>query len=253
MKCNSNCGCMPPYNNTNSNNDFNGSFNGNGSFPYPNCRPASIAAYTATNTTTTPAATTDAPANLTLNTIVFSSSSISAKSGSSKIFITQPGLYQASYFIVGENTGSDAATFTAFFSENSSTLASQTSSSVDASGFAILSASDFFYVSCDDLPATLSLAVTTTSSDFIFNYYVTINKICPENVNPELTAPGFIYGFPCCGNPFIGCENYAVPYNTMNNNACFNNQWGSENTLRCNRHNNGCNGCRCRCNNGCNC
>lgn len=290
MKCN----CNQNYNgNSLYNNESNDAFNGNGGFSYRNCccRPASFVAYTTDNTEPTPETTKDCPANLTLNTIAFSSGAISAKAGSSKIFITQPGLYQVSYVIIAKKKapkdgGSPApreseptpepshtpkrpeppkkCIFTSFIAENCTQLACKTSTEDSCKdGTTILSAVDMFSVSCKDLPTTLSLAVTTSCSTFIFNYYVTINKICPENVNTDLATPGYIYGLPCCAGSFMGYENYAVPYNngangnynTGNNNCRGNNQWNCGNNRRSNGGcSNGCNnGCNYRCHNSCNC
>lgn len=263
MKCN----CNQNYNNGYSNNNR-----------YSNCccRPASFVAYTTDNTTPTPVTPKDCPTNLILDKIAFSSGAICAKDGSSKIFITQPGFYQVSYLIVGKKKahkgGSPAqkcpestppkypdppkkCVFTSFIAENCTQLACKTSEADPCDdGPTILSAVDTFYVSCNDLPTTLSLAVTTSCPDIIFNYSVTVNKFCPENVNAAFATPGYLYGFPYCdGAPFVGCENCS----NYSDNCRYNRRGDRDNdecNCRCNgRGNSGCSGrCNSRCNGECN-
>ena len=149
------------------------------------------------------------PICLPLNTIITCSNSVKTCAGNSEIFITQPGIYQINYFIVGkrrmkhyltdcitgtsdstntsittdiDSSGSPGgyATFTFSIFKNDKKLVREKSEPVAPNGCDTISNSKTFSVSCNDLPTILSLTIKTESA-FTFDYFITIQKITSQN------------------------------------------------------------------------
>lgn len=173
--------------------------------------------FAATNTTAA-TVTGTAATPLAFNTILYSyGSAIRAASGGSRIYITQPGLYQVSYFIDAANTGAAGASVgstTAYLLRNTTQFAATSTSTALAAGDNdILSATEIFYVSCQDLPATLELTATSTAAVTNYTYLITLNKICTCEGYPNGSDYRFDEGsIPSFGDGFMdGNTNFDPP------------------------------------------
>lgn len=151
------------------------------------------------------------PICLPLNTIITCSNSANTNAGNSEVFITQPGIYQVCYFIVGKrcmdhhsmpyssdsfdmadtansgiveatNTGyhSKDATFTFSIFQNDKKLVKTTSDRIRHNGCDTISDCKTFTVSCCDHPSILSFAIKTEST-FTFDYFISIQKVRTTN------------------------------------------------------------------------
>lgn len=214
MKCNCNCN-RNCNNNCGSNDSSNGGFNnrqGRGGFDRQRFlnMPNAFAAVS-TDAFAVTAATTPTP--LTLTNILYSyGNAIQAQADTSRIYITQPGLYQVSYFINGTNVAGGTATadFTAFLLRNTTQIAESTATVADGAS-AVLADTDIFYVACTDLPLTLTLNVTSSEVGSTFTFFITVNKIC--------SCEGAFNGFGGTDQPvnlggfFPGCQQfYSQPF-----------------------------------------
>ena len=118
---------------------------------------------------------------LTISNILYQyGSSIQTKTGDSSIYIKKPGLYQISYAIVATNTDIGTAatsTFTSYLLCDNAQVATATAT-IAPGGSGTLSDTELFYVSCQDLPLTLSLNITSTAAASSYVFAITINRIC---------------------------------------------------------------------------
>lgn len=210
MKCNRNCNCNCGSNGGNyqsfNNRQFRGEF-GSGERQFSNL--SHVFAAVATDPQTVAAATT---APLTLTNILYSyGNAIQAQADTSRIYITQPGLYQVSYFVNATNTSGGAADLSAFILRNTTQIATSTADSVADDASALLADTEIFYVACQDLPLTLSLNVTSTGAGSTYTFLLTINKIC----SCEGAYNGFGGGsdFPANLSGFFpGCQNFSQSF-----------------------------------------
>lgn len=177
MKCHSNGSCNCSSNDSSSN-----------SQPFS---PATFAALTSENKKID-LISCEESTSLPFDTVVFSSEAIQTKACCPKIFITQPGLYQVSYLLnvkfkhgkSGEPHMPRPSITSFILLENSNKIACKTSAHTHHDDdFVTLSAIDCFSVSCREHPTTLSLAVSSDNgmNDLIFNYTITVNRVCTEN------------------------------------------------------------------------
>lgn len=177
MKCHSNSSCNCSSNDSSSNSQ---------SF----C-PATFAALTSENKKID-LIFSDEPTRLPFDTVVFSSEAIHTKACCPKIFITQPGLYQVSYLLnvkfkhdkPGDPHMPKPSITSFILLEDSKKIACKTSAPTHPDDdFVTLSAIDCFSVSCREHPTTLSLAISATNGikDLIFNYSITVNRVCTES------------------------------------------------------------------------
>jgi hypothetical protein len=181
---------------------------------------------------------------LTFSNILYDyGSAIQATTGTNRIFITQPGLYQVSYYITATDTAG-AATVTASLIRGTTTFATDEDTIAAADGSVILSNTAIFYVACQELPLALQLSVTSTTATTSYTFFITVNRICSCNGDYNAfsgTTPNL--------NPFfIGCnsecsQGFDGPCHAISQgNGCNGGFTGCSN-----------NGGQCGGNNGCNC
>lgn len=152
----------------------------------------------------------ESPTALAFDNILYSyGSAIRAASGGTKIYITQPGLYQVSYFIHTKHGGAAGAAdgiANAYLLRNTTKLATAISTTLAVGHSDVLSATEIFYVSCRELPLKLELTASCTASETHYKYLITLNKICTcegyTNDGPDFDERS-ISSF---GDGFMGCN-----------------------------------------------
>lgn len=249
MKCNSNCSC----NRSNSNcggcgNRCDGTCSCGCCTRQQMLNQASVfVAYS--NEAQTAPTTADTPLPLTLtNTLYNYGCAIQATTGTSRIFITQPGLYQVTYYVIGTNTTTSSPTITAYILKNTTQIGTTQGTIVAADDSippfpsTVLTATENLYVGCQELPLVLSLnasssLATDTTGGVNFTFFITINKVCSCNGNcsglntsNQINLNPFFLGcesgcnsYPSCAGPGPAVDNgYGCGFGNGYNNGCGN-------------------------------
>lgn len=279
MKCNSNCSCNQSSNRRGNNgcnfqHSNNQSADCNNGFQDMFRRPDKaqhqcnvFAAGSSTPQTLTPTGPTTpcpSPSPLIISKVLYDyGCAIQATSGCSEIRITKPGIYQVSYFVAVTNKGLLCTDLTTSLLRNTTQFATSETEKIEPCSTSVFSASEIFYVSCQDMPATLTLqALSTSHAPVTYEFFITINRICTcseanegalgvNNCCRNNNFPGCCCESNCCCNDFgpgftmqnqeFGCANGFADNFRFGCGSPFNNCGCGRNS--CN-NNNGC-GCNC--------
>lgn len=286
MRCNSNCsgnqnscnrrgnngGNFQPSNNQSMGFGYNNDFRG--MYRRPSVIQNQCNVFAASTFTPTQTVKGKTPTPLAFQNILYSyGCAIQAANGACKINITQPGLYQVSYFVVATtNEYTEGANITVSILKDTTPISSKPLVIDKDKGEKCSTATDnaIVYVSCQDIPKHISLhaenPMATDTDSITYQVFITINRICSCND----ASCGALGENTCCCNCNYGCGCYGG-YPFYNNgympssfgsapNFGFGNEMTERNfTGSCGYScNSGCgssvqNGCSSSINNGCGC
>lgn len=198
MRCNSNCSCnqnscnrrgnnggnFQPYHNQSMDCGYSNGFHGMYRRPVPMHTQCNVFAAT----TTTPQTVTGyTPTPLTVQNILYNyGCAIQTTKESCKISITQPGLYQVSYFIVASTQNNmEQGKVTVSLMKEMTPISSKEIVLEPQKDCKTVTDTCIVYVACHDIPKCISLHVkneTTAATDIVsYQAFITINRICSCN------------------------------------------------------------------------